>query len=60
MTDFLICDKCGDVIGVYEPLVLIVDGQPSETSQAARPDDTDGANERYHRACYESRVLTTH
>lgn len=29
------CEHCGDVIGVYEPLVAIVDGEAVHTSRAA-------------------------
>ena len=42
---------CGDVIGVYEPVILLVDGGGRETSRAAGPDDgTHG--DLYHRYCY--------
>ena len=52
MRDQLRCLKCGDLIGVYEPLVRVHDGQPQETSRAAHPDPCDGAP-CYHRRCYE-------
>ncbi len=51
MSDFHTCDQCGDVVGVYEPLVLVVDGQALETSQAAEPSAAEHATERFHRAC---------
>jgi len=47
----LVCDRCGDVIGIYEPTV-VVDGEPRETSRAAEPDLAERPGERYHRACY--------
>jgi hypothetical protein len=51
----MLCHHCGDVIGVYEPLVTLADGQPRETSRALELGNaehrTDGAC--YHRSCYE-------
>ena len=47
----LVCDRCGDVIGIYEPTV-VVDGEPRETSRAAEPDLGERPGPRYHRACY--------
>lgn len=55
MSDPVRCQHCGDVIGVYEPLVMLTDGHPRETSRALEPsladDLTHGAC--YHRSCYE-------
>jgi len=49
------CRHCGDVIGVYEPLVTVTDGHPRETSRVLELGNaehrTDGAC--YHRSCYE-------
>lgn len=45
------CEHCGEVIGVYEPLVRILDGRPHHTSRALEPSSQDG--EHYHRACFE-------
>lgn len=45
------CHQCGDVIGVYEPLVLLSDGDRRETSLAAEPDLTVGTSSIYHSAC---------
>jgi hypothetical protein len=44
------CKHCGDVIGAYEPMVVIDAGRPRGTSRAAE----DGAllEESYHEACY--------
>ncbi len=48
------CAHCGDVIGVYEPMVVVIDGQAQETSQAAISELTEVAGAiYYHRACYE-------
>lgn len=48
------CEHCADVIGGYEPLVLVVDGQAHETSRAAIKDGTVGERvRRYHRECYD-------
>jgi hypothetical protein len=46
------CRGCGDVIGYYEPLVLLIDGQPRTTSAAAEPQVGDAPGEHFHRACY--------
>jgi len=50
----LVCDRCGDIIGIYEPTV-VVDGEPRETSRAAEPDLAARPGERYHRACFAAR-----
>ena len=49
------CDHCGDVIGVYEPMVVMVDASAHETSRAADPQLSLGGLERYHRACFLER-----
>jgi hypothetical protein len=47
-----VCEDCGDVIGVYEPLVL-EDGEVARTtSRAAEPDLRASATTHYHRECY--------
>jgi hypothetical protein len=46
------CGGCGDVIGFYEPLVLLVEGHARTTSAAAEPQVADTAGEHFHRACY--------
>jgi hypothetical protein len=48
----LICDRCAEVIGVYEPLVVVLDGDARETSRAAEPTVGTEPAERYHRTCY--------
>ena len=45
------CAHCGDVVGVYEPAVIVVNGVAHTTSLAAGPDlPRDGAHV-YHHAC---------
>jgi hypothetical protein len=46
------CDHCSDVIGVYEPVVVVIDGNARQTSRAAEPTIASGPGERYHLACY--------
>lgn len=52
MSQALRCDHCGDVIGVYEPLVRVLDGRAYESSRALEP-ACPTRGEHYHRACYE-------
>jgi hypothetical protein len=47
------CCHCGEVIGVYEPLVTLVDGRAHETSRILEPGATERVGDCYHRACYE-------
>jgi hypothetical protein len=51
----MICGHCGDVIGVYEPLVVLLEGEARETSRAADPQLAAERGEHYHRDCYSSR-----
>jgi hypothetical protein len=51
MSESLRCKHCGEVIGVYEPLVRLLDGRVYETSRAFEPFHQGG--EHYHRACFE-------
>ena len=46
------CVHCGDVIGVYEPLVAYAGGLPRETSRAADPDVALEGADLYHRECF--------
>jgi hypothetical protein len=50
------CDHCADVIGVYEPLVLVVGGESRETSRAAEPALPFDSAEHYHRTCFLERI----
>jgi hypothetical protein len=52
MDEKLRCTSCGDVIGAYEPLVVLFDGLARDTSKAAEADDGGPLGECYHRACY--------
>ena len=45
------CAHCGDVIGVYEPAVIVVDGVAHAASLAAAPDLLLDGGHVYHRAC---------
>jgi hypothetical protein len=45
------CQTCGDVIGVYEPIVLVEPPGRRETSLAAEPELRDSAPACHHRAC---------
>lgn len=48
------CAICGDVLGVYEPVVIIDGGGPRVTSQAAESELPRDDAVRYHLACYEA------
>lgn len=53
MDQVLRCGHCGDVIGIYEPLVLVENGRARQTSCAAEPQLlAHEAGTHYHRACY--------
>lgn len=47
------CSHCGEVIGVYEPLVVLVQGQARETSRLLEPLVGSHADVQYHRACFD-------
>jgi len=49
-----ICATCGLIIGVYEPLVLCVDGRTWMTSLAAEPRATRLDGQIHHGACFEA------
>ena len=46
------CDRCRDVIGVYEPLVHVFEGQARETSRAAEHPHWSPDGACYHTHCY--------
>ena len=48
------CRHCDDVIGVYEPMILVSPEARCETSVLAEPNLPPNA-ECYHRDCYVSR-----
>lgn len=51
-----LCEVCGDVIGVYEPLVMLTIASERSTSRAAEPElrARDGAY--FHRECHDLAV----
>jgi len=53
MSEPLPCARCGEMIGVYEPLVTFVDGQALTTSRLAQPHAAWLAERCYHRSCFE-------
>jgi peptide subunit release factor RF-3 len=50
--EVLRCEQCGDVIGVYEPIVVRVGDQVRETSRAAEPSLPLPRAEHFHRDCF--------
>jgi hypothetical protein len=46
------CVHCGDVIGAYEPMMLVEDGEPRKTSTSAEQDRDRHAGDCYHMACF--------
>ncbi len=50
--EFFRCQGCGEVIGVYEPLVAYDGNSGYTTSRAAEPDLRANAAAYYHRDCY--------
>jgi hypothetical protein len=53
MSERLRCRHCGEVIGVYEPLVRVGEDRAAESSRALDPLLSDLDVELYHRACFE-------
>jgi hypothetical protein len=47
------CRHCGDVIGVYEPMIVITDGRARSTSRAAEIEAGGPLEQCYHDACCE-------
>ncbi len=52
MDETLRCQVCGDVIGTYEPLVVLASGEARHTSRAAERDLLRAPGEHYHRDCF--------
>jgi hypothetical protein len=52
------CSHCGDIIGVYEPLVALTAGRALETSLAAGAVRGEHDASCYHRDCYS--VVSAH
>jgi hypothetical protein len=55
--EFFRCLGCGEVIGVYEPIVAEDGGGARTTSRAAEPDLRANAATYYHRECYATAEL---
>lgn len=49
------CVHCGEVTGLYEPMIIVVDRWARETSRLVEPDLFGEEGQRYHRACYTER-----
>ena len=47
------CRHCGEVIGVYEPLIAVERGSARESSLAREPALAYEPVARYHRDCHE-------
>jgi hypothetical protein len=45
------CDRCGDLIGAYELILVREDGRVRETSLAAEPQLRSAQAEEYHLEC---------
>lgn len=52
MNERLMCRHCGDVIGTYEPMIVVIDGRVHATSILAERDREGPLGEHYHEACY--------
>jgi hypothetical protein len=48
------CDGCHDVIGTYEPLVVVASGRAHQTSYASEPELCAQSDAHFHRSCYEA------
>ena len=46
------CQHCQHVIGSYEPMIVLTDGEARSTSRAAEHDRGEPVGESYHRTCY--------
>ncbi|HEY8304651.1 MAG TPA: hypothetical protein VIG42_08715 [Solirubrobacteraceae bacterium] len=53
--EFFRCQGCGEVIGVYEPLMVEDRSGARTTSRAAEPDLAASAAAYYHRDCHAVR-----
>ena len=51
-SETLRCEHCGDVIGVYEPLIVRSGDDVRETSRAAEPELPLPRAQHYHRECF--------
>ncbi len=55
-SDGLRCHHCSDLIGVYEPMVVLSDGVPVRTSRAAAGGRTLGSEPCFHAECFALRA----
>ena len=46
------CRHCRDVIGAYEPMVVLLDGETLLTSRAASDGTVPHDARRYHETCF--------
>jgi hypothetical protein len=46
------CRHCGDVIGIYEPVILRLPGGDHRTSRLAEPDLFGDERDWYHELCF--------
>lgn len=51
-SETVLCLRCGDVIGVYEPMVLLLDDEARVTSGAAASRRIPAHARRFHAACF--------
>jgi hypothetical protein len=49
------CAYCGEVVGVYEPMVLIVPEQPPRRTSRLAEDGLPAGSVVAHEACYDRR-----
>jgi hypothetical protein len=52
MTEMVRCAHCGDIIGVYEPMVRVEDGRARRTSALAERGADGPPAPSFHDACY--------
>lgn len=48
------CASCDEIIGVYEPMVILLPSGSRTTSRAAERDLADVPEARFHQACFDS------
>ena len=58
MSGRLLCCVCGDVIGVYEPLLVVGSGSVRTSSLAREPLLGDGEEVIVHRGCRQDLAVT--
>jgi hypothetical protein len=46
------CDRCRDVIGAYEPVVALLEGNPVRVSRAAAEDRQLAGGPCFHEGCF--------